>query len=134
MYLSQGIQDTYSQELYSPQDAEATANVHSNDEVMAQSICTSITNFRGWTYAVQRLCLGPTTCRKICTSLNLRNQDPRTRGRQWYVAAALHVYTNRPSSRPGTASNPHIGLKVYNYANINQSGCGPNWCCCHVPA
>ena len=80
-----------------------------------------------------RDCTGQITCTQLCTSKNLRNQDRETSESQWFAAAALHVYSNCPSSSPGTPSNPHIGLKVYLYGNVDSTGCGPNWCCCHVP-
>ena len=116
-------------------DNDATAQIsHSPAEIMAQSICTAITNNNGWVYAVQRKCASSSgTCAQICTSVKLRHQDPQTKARTWIPSAALHVYANRPSSAPGTSAAPHIGLKVYRYANIHQSGCGPNFCCCHVP-
>ena len=71
--------------------------------------------------------------RYACTAPNLRSQDPQTKDRTWIAAAALHVYVDRPSSAPGTAAAPHIGLKVLRYPNIHQPGCGPNFCCCLVP-
>ncbi|CAI8032207.1 hypothetical protein GBAR_LOCUS18230 [Geodia barretti] len=129
--------DSYLQELYPrniPDDAAAVASTHPQGEVMAQSICTSIAGGQGWIYAVQRSCGGAGTCTQICTSAKLRSQDPQTQGRQWFAVAAIHVYANRPCSTPGTPANPHIGLKVFRYGDINAAGCGPNWCCCSVPA
>lgn len=113
----------------------ASAQVsHSNVEIMAQSICTSINNNNGYVYAVQRICATSSgTCAEICTAPKLRAQDPQTSDRTWIAAAALHVYVDRPSSAPGTAADPHIGLKVLRYPNIHQSGCGPNYCCCLAP-
>ena len=103
-------------------------------EIMAQSICVAITNNNGWVYAVQRKCATASgTCAQICAAPKLRGQDRQTRSRTWVASAALHIYANRPSSAPGTAADPHIGLKVYRYPSIHQSGCGPNFCCCHVP-
>ena len=125
--------DAYS---YDNQNAAAAVATHPENELLAQSICTSIAGFHGWTYAVQRVCSSQSkiTCTQICTGQNLQNQDPQTSGRQWFAAAAIHVYSNRPSSSPGTPSSPHIGLKVFHYGNVDNTGCGPNWCCCHVPA
>ena len=39
-----------------PENAVAAHVVHLEEELMAQSICTSITGVLGWTYAVQRVC------------------------------------------------------------------------------
>ena len=115
-------------------DDDATAQIsYSPTEIMAQSICTAITNNYRWTYAVQRKChTSSGTCAQICTSVKLRNQDPTTRTKTWFASAALHIYPNRPSSRPGTVAAPHLGLKVFRYTDVHQSGCGPNFCCCHV--
>ena len=128
--------DAYSRELYDNPNAAVAVAAHPENELLAQSICTSIAGFRGWTYAVQRVCTGQSTytCTQICTSQNLRKQDPETSERQWFAAAAIHVYSHRPSSSPGTPSSPHIGLKVFHYGNVDTVGCGPNWCCCHVAA
>ena len=107
---------------------------HSPAEIMAQSVCTAINNNNGYVYAVQRICAASSgTCEEICTSRDLAKQDPQTHDYTWVAAAALHVYVDRPSSDPGTAADPHIGLKVLRYPNIHQSGCGPNFCCCLVP-
>ena len=116
-----------------PARAQAT---HTEEEIMAQSICTSITGIRGWTYAVARVCNSHNkeTCTQICESDKLRRQDPQTADKVWRASAALHVYRNRPSSSPGTIAHPHLGLKVFQYQDIDSSpGCGPNFCCCYVP-
>ena len=117
-----------------PENAVAAHVIHPEEELMAQSICTSITGVLGWTYAVQRACTSTNTetCASICLSQNLRSQDPQTSSKTWFAAAAIHVYKNRPSSGPGTVSNPQIGLKVYRYGNLYNTGCGPNFCCCHA--
>ena len=115
--------------------ADATVYSHSDVEVIAQSICTSLNGASpGWTYAVERKCFRDNreTCAQICTSPALRSQDPQTQAKTWIPVAALHVYKNRPSSSPGTVANPRIGLKVYQYSNIHSTGCGPNYCCCHA--
>jgi len=132
------FQEMNSQELVLPEDYEEAAvavNNHPEIEVMAQSICTAITGFSGWTYAVQRVCTSSSTvtCNNLCKSPHLRSQDRQTRSREWRAAAAIHVYRNRPSSSPGTAAAPHIGMKVFRYGTIHGTGCGPNFCCCHVP-
>ena len=60
---------------------EVTAQTtHSEEEIMAQSICTSITGIRGWSYAVERVCEESyhETCTQICESDKLRSQDPQT--------------------------------------------------------
>ena len=109
--------------------------VHTDAEIIAQSICSSKVGVRGWSYAVQRAC-GPAnaeTCTQICESSALKKQDKQTKNKQWRASAALDVYKHRPSSSPGTIDNPHIGLKVYQYQNIDATGCGPNFCCCYVP-
>ena len=114
-------------------DEEARAqHIHSKEEIMAQSICTAITGFGGWVYAVERRCAGKETCTQICGSKALHVQDAQTVNRLWQATAALHVYKNRPSTSPSTVAVPHLGLKVYRYPNINSVHCGPNFCCCFV--
>ena len=108
---------------------------HTDEAIMAQSICTSVTGIRGWVYAVERLCTSSNkeTCTQICESDKLRKQDGQTSKFQWRASAALHVYRNRPSTLPSTVAHPHLGLKVFRYQNIDSPYCGPNFCCCYVP-
>ena len=67
---------------------------HTDEEIIAQSICTSATGVRGWSYAVQRVCRSSNQemCTEICESDALRSQDPQTAKRQWRASASLHVY------------------------------------------
>ena len=96
----------------------ATAQAFCNiAEMMAQSICVAITNNNGWVYAVQRKCATASgTCAQICATPKLRGQDPQTKARTWVASAALHIYA---SSASRTASDLHIGLKVYRYPSIH---------------
>ena len=109
---------------------------HTEEEIMAQSICTSITGIHGWVYAVERVChpSNRETCTQICESDKLRSQDLTSEPRlvQWRASAALLVYPNQPSTAPSTAANPHLGLKIFRYENVNNPGCGPNYCCCYA--
>ena len=103
---------------------------------MAQSICTSITGDPGWVYAVERVCRPSNreTCTQICESDNLRSQSQQTEPTliQWRASAALLVYNNRPATSPSTVANPHLGLQIFRYRNIDNPGCGPNFCCCYA--
>ena len=102
---------------------------------MAQAMCVARAGdlgLNGWIYAVERLCTGASTetCTGICTSCYLHVQDEQTVHRTWSAFAALHVYKNRPSTSPSTRSDPHLGLKVLYYSNMDGTSCGPNFCCC----
>ena len=110
---------------------------HNEYETTAQSVCTSMAvnrNRSGWTYAVQRQCQGShstDTCVQVCASQILHKQDSQTKDQPWSTLGAIHVYADRPSSSPGNAENPQIGLKVFWSEKYHQwSTCGPNYCCC----
>ena len=103
---------------------------HSEEEIIAQSVCTSMASNKGMVYAVRRFCHSNNkrTCVDVCTNDALRQKDPHTSSRGWTAVGALHVFKNRPVSTPGT-----LGLKVFRYSSVKTNGCGPNYCCCHVP-
>lgn len=131
-YLSQ----VKNEEFPSAQSYEATTQGTERQEILAQSICTSIAGPNQWVFAVQRDCRTQDSCEAICTSAKLRVQAPqqRIKEREWRATLALHIYPNRPKSQPGNAHNPHLGFWVYRYANVNAPTgyCGPNYCCCSV--
>ena len=128
--------DSYEEGVVEFEEDATEQTSHPDEEIVAQSICTSLTGLGGWTYAVQRYCHGSSkqTCSRICAYKKLHSQDLQTKNRQWRASAALHVYKNRPSSSapPHIFAPPKLGLKVYVYPNVNSVGCGPNYCCCHV--
>ena len=107
---------------------------YSVEEVMAEAICVARAGdlglVGGWVYAVERLCTGTVTCTGICTSRFLHVQDSQSVHHTWRAFAALHIYKGRPNTSPSSRSDPHIGLKVYYYSSMDNTGCGPNFCCC----
>ena len=109
---------------------------YSVEEVMAEAICVARAGdlglVDGWVYAVERLCTSASmeTCTGICTSRYLHVQDSQSVHHTWRAFSALHIYGGRPNTSPSTRSDPHIGLKVYYYRNVDEISCGPNFCCC----
>ena len=109
---------------------------HDEYEVIAQATCTSraiATRQNGWIYAVRRRCnyRNSWTCRKLCTALYLTLSDQQTSRKKWKSIGAVHVYSPRPSSTPGTATKPSLGFKVLWLDSLDtETKCGPNFCCC----
>ena len=114
-----------------------SASSHTNEEIIAQSICESmqiVRNLAGWVYAIERVCSNITaSCTSICATCYLHVQDAQTVQRTWSTLGALHVYKGRPASSAGTVTNPVMGLKTYWSSGYhNGKHCGPNYCCCHA--
>ena len=129
------ITDIMEDMMDSPEEEVTAQARHSDAEVIAQAICTTLnSNLKRWVYAVGRRCSGTNSdsCSDICESPKLSRQDPKAAHLRWGAFAALRVFKNRPSTSHGTADNPRLGLKAYRYRNINSVGCGPNFCCCYA--
>ena len=115
------------------EDAVATATTIPASDIIAQSVCSSMVGGVGWMYAVRRTCLrtNKKSCVDICESSDLHSQDPQIKNFPMRAVGALHVYLNRPPSTVGDP--PNLGQKVLRFGGITTVGCGPNFCCCHVP-
>ena len=120
------------------QEAVIESMTHTDEEIVAQSICESImviNDFAGWVYAVGRTCAssGIATCVEICDSCYQHVQDAQTVHRTWTTVGAVHVYQNRPVTGDGTDSTATLGLKVYWSPSYHtNAACGPNYCCCRA--
>ena len=115
----------------------AQQSTHKSEEIVAQSICTSVATSKkltGLFYAVGRDCAMPNsgTCNTICSNSTLGNQDVDTRNKAWSCFGAYFVYRKRPSTNlKGTLTTATLGLKV-RHDSCNKLNCGPNFCCCRV--
>ncbi|XP_078600032.1 uncharacterized protein LOC144875120 isoform X2 [Branchiostoma floridae x Branchiostoma japonicum] len=109
---------------------------HNYRDILAQSICTAVTDIGAYIFAIRRDCRrngDGQTCNAICTS----QKDVFNQGSTSECFDAIHVY----GGRPVLSSNHHtdagkVGPAAFRYfsggcafaANI----CGPNYCCCRV--
>ncbi len=98
-------------------------------QLQAQAACIGVSGgLEGWVTAVPRSCDGNTvSCDQICSNLHRRTQDKQLKeaaGRQCFNA--LHIYANGTSEEGGVP-----GFKTYKYQGCSNTGCGPNYCCCH---
>ncbi|XP_035673296.1 uncharacterized protein LOC118413834 [Branchiostoma floridae] len=102
-------------------------------DVLAQSICTAVTDRGAYIFAIRRDCSrngDGQTCNDICTS----QEDVFKQGSTSECFDAIHVYGGRPvlSSDHNTDAGK-VGPAAYRYhGGCAHPSCGPNYCCCRV--
>ncbi|XP_078586398.1 uncharacterized protein LOC144868274 [Branchiostoma floridae x Branchiostoma japonicum] len=109
---------------------------HKYRDVLAQSICTAVTDRGAYIFAIRRDCSrfgDGQTCNDICTS----QEDVFRQGSTSECFDAIHVYGGRPVlSSDHNSDAGKVGPAAYRYFNGGcahpANSCGPNYCCCRV--
>eukprot|EP00058_Branchiostoma_floridae_P022880 XP_002608370.1 hypothetical protein BRAFLDRAFT_91329 [Branchiostoma floridae] len=119
----------------------STQDCHNYRDILAQSICTAITDQPSFVFAIRRDC-SPNgdglTCNAMCTSRRAAMiAAVWDQGSTSECFDAIHVYGNRPvlSSDHNTDAGK-VGPAAYRYLSggctWRANNCGPNYCCCRV--